>query len=323
MYKVSQLYVCRGAIALCVIFGALSSSSMATPVPQPWTILVAPVPCASCNSLATLQSAALQYAQTWYGATPTGFPATFGSGINNQKIPQISTGTVLMVTSSSYPISGTFTVGLTRVVHPVCCTVTPVNTTTDISTGTLDSRIFARATVPTVTTTFTHTPDAPELVIQDIQTNMVAAAGIGYNLWHGITNFPQVAYQMVFDAQTGKTYQIYIGDTITVQYSDGWTEKYTFLGTAGGTLQWQVVPDSLRDPSGNPPSTSTTVPSTSNSTEVSGGEYSFNWTYGPITVVPLLPNDGSGPKGIVTVEPIGGGGGGGGSGGDDMEEVDD
>jgi hypothetical protein len=155
--------------------------------------------------------------------------------------------------------------------------------------------------------------DAPEQVAAAIQNILVTSGGVGMDFWHGLTNFGQFAYQYVLDLQNGIQYKVFLNDDITFQYSDGWTEKWQFLGTVGGSVQWQEVPNSLKDPNGNPPSSSGSPPppTTSNTTPQSGGgEGIQDPIYGLITMDPLLPDIiyNGGPGGVVIYEPPVGGG---------------
>jgi hypothetical protein len=146
-------------------------------------------------------------------------------------------GSTIVVISTTYPISGTFTVG------GGCYTVTPPGTTTNMSTGAFDARMFARGAMPPIKIPVGHNPDAIEFAIEDIQAVLpTTSLPPGYTLWHGLTNFPQVVYYTVVNAQTGQTFQVYVGDTITVQYADGWTEKFKFLGPEAGQLQCHNAP---------------------------------------------------------------------------------
>jgi hypothetical protein len=175
-----------------------------------------------------------------------------------------------------------------------------------MATAVLDGTLFARAdSVKPPTIPDPHDVDAIEIAIRDLQTILITQPAVGYSLWHAITNFPQLAYQYVQDTQTGKVYQIYIGDTITVKYSDGWTEKFQFLGTGGGTLQWKEVSGSLRDPNGNPPPANPAPPTSSNTTPVPGGGFTFPWPdLGDISLLPILPNDNGGPSGVISILPV-------------------
>ena len=77
-------------------------------------------------------------------------------------------------------------------------------------------------------------------------------------------NFPQFQYYTVLDSQTGQTVQIWVGDTITVSYPNGYTEQWQLAGVLqGGSIQWKRVPNTLmlNGKPVTPPSTAPATPS--------------------------------------------------------------
>jgi len=110
----------------------------------------------------------------------------------------------------------------------------------------LDNSIFARATkfAPI------HAPDLTyneedEIILQYIETQLTETGGTGLSIWHGLTNFPQIVWYIMVDLQTGQSFQVYVGDTITIQYANGYSEQWQFLGPEAGSIQWKRVENTL------------------------------------------------------------------------------
>jgi hypothetical protein len=134
-----------------------------------------------------------------------------------------------------------------------------------------------------------------------MQSVVTAVGAPATNFWHGLTNFGQFVSMTLVDQQNGKTYQVYVGDTITVQYSDGSTEKFQYLGPAPSVM-WKRVPGSLRDASGKDPTTSQTqTPATGSGASVS---WSFDSSGNDGSTIVFYPGTGSTPAGIVTIEEL-------------------
>lgn len=90
---------------------------------------------------------------------------------------------------------------------------------------------------------------------------------------------------------------MYIGDTITVKYSDGSTEKFQFLGPYS-TIMWSRVQGSYRDPSGADP----TKPATVGTPSANGSQINFPYSNARISVIPGMGSDSV--TGIVSVGEI-------------------
>lgn len=214
-----------GSSALFVVLVSVSA------VPSPPTFAVAATPiavayCTACASLADLQGAA----KSWFTTNPSAQNA------------------ILLLSSLSKPISGFFGYLCTGLGHSQCSVRTITAST--MAAGTLDNQIFARAAkVPPLVTPPTMTQTTvDEEVIGWIQTQLVANGQQGIDKWHLLTGAPLVQWFQFTDTQTGKTVTVYVGDTITVNYPNGYSEQFQFLGIGGmggGTLQWKRVPNSL------------------------------------------------------------------------------
>lgn len=206
-------------------------------------IPTAVVTCATCASLSDLENYALGYFEQ-----------------SNSPI-----GTVMLVSSLSQPISAVvkyMQVGSGKGggvgIHPI--------TVDEAGTITLDGGIYARATkIPPVNLPDIAYNDEPDDIVGQIQDVLIANGTGGTDAWHGLTNYPQFGYYNVVDTQTGQTYKVYTGDTITVQLAGGYSEQFKFLGVHQGTLQWQAVPNTLML-NGKP----VTQPSNTSGTPVTG-----------------------------------------------------
>jgi hypothetical protein len=137
--------------------------------------------------------------------------------------------------------------------------ITPDNA----SAAALDNGVFARAAklAPVVTPpTITYT-EVDENIDQYIESQIVTDGPWGINLWHMLTNFPNIQWFQVTDIQTGQTVNIYIGDTITVQYPNGYSEQWQFI-SGTDTIKWKRVPNTLmlNGKPVKPPSTASGTP---------------------------------------------------------------
>ena len=224
---------------LCALFAVAVAGLFGTPVAQ--AAVTAVVSCNPCSSLTDLTTAATNWGNTkWTGAA----------------------GTVIVVTSLNAPISAYFKIS--AVCAKRCVPrATPV-TASNAGAAALDNNTFARAAkLAPVTVPYPYTEDE-NVVIGWIENNMQYLPGQGINIWHALTGFPQVAwYTVKFPGQAAV--QLYVGDTITVDYGNGYTEKYQFLGPEAGTLQFKKVPNTLMH-NGKP----VTTPTSSTGTPASG-----------------------------------------------------
>jgi hypothetical protein len=111
----------------------------------------------------------------------------------------------------------------------------------------LDNSIFARAAkLQPITTPSTITySDEDSVITAYIQSQLQATGQTGFNPWHLLPGFPSAIYFTMIDLQTGQTENIYVGDEITVQYPDGYSEKWQFLGVTAGSIQWKRVANTL------------------------------------------------------------------------------
>jgi len=131
-----------------------------------------------------------------------------------------------------------------------------------------------------------HTePD--ELIIAYLQAQLTHSipAQIDTEFWHGILNQGQFVRARLNNAQTGQSHWIYVGDSITVQYSNGYTEKFKLVNVVS-QVAWQRIENSLRDQNGRNPSDPNPNGNESNASAVeystSGGGYAFSFLAVPI-----------------------------------------
>jgi hypothetical protein len=239
------------------ILGGLAFVSRAEAVAAP----VAVVQCQGCLSQADLQTEALNYAEAWMGQTPPGYegvispPATPSEGCSEG----VNGGTTFIVVSNAAPISGDFYVCLQFTYYygyPIgVMTAIPIDATTNADTITYDDRIIARSAETGIIRTPTGIPvtETPET----ISAWLSSAAGVPQvgpseiDLWHGLTNFPQAVEGKFIVSATGQQFTLWNSDTITVTDQNGWTAKFQW--TPLSNIQWKLVPGSIRDQNGNPP----------------------------------------------------------------------
>lgn len=297
------------AILSCGLsLGARTELAWSSPRPAP--IPSAVTTCATCNSLATLQAAALAYFNQWHDKTPPGYPVVGQSivpeimGDNEDTILDLLTGTKVTVISGTYPIAADFHFTTSTLGHTITWNAVPISATDDTGTRGFDNLIMARASrMPPINIPSNLTPsEEPELISAYVQSVVIAAGAPTMNFWHGLTNFGQFVSLTLVDLQNGKSYQVYVGDTITVKYADGSTEKFQYLGPQGGSVQWSRVPGSLRDPSGKDPTRPVTQ------TPVTGAGTSVSWSFDSSgndgSTIVFYPGSGSSPAGFITIEEL-------------------
>ena len=148
----------------------------------------------------------------------------------------------------------------------------------------LDNLVYARALkLPPIRTGGNPVQtDEDEIIAQFVQTQLVATGPTGTDYWHMLQGMPKIQWFAMKDVQTGQVVDIYVGDTITIDYGNGYTEQWQFLGTIP-TIQWKRVPNTLMY-KGQP----VTPPNTTSGTPASGygsGDYNSPFTGGGISLV--------------------------------------
>jgi hypothetical protein len=89
-------------------------------------------------------------------------------------------------------------------------------------------------------------------VIAYIQTVLVPHGTVKFGVWHFIAEAGSALYWEVTDVRTGKDFDVFVGDTITVTFSDGSSVQVKFLGAQQASLRWEIVPGSERGADGKP-----------------------------------------------------------------------
>jgi hypothetical protein len=117
------------------------------------------------------------------------------------------------------------------------------------------------------------------------------------SLWHALTNFPQLLQGNFVNVQTGETFTLWNGDTITVTDSDGNTAKFQW--TPLSTVQWTLVPNSVRNAAGNPPGVTPTTATPSAPSVIVTLPNGTQTTITPYQAPPADPL----PPGTVTLDP--------------------
>lgn len=252
----------RCTLIACVLAwwapAAYASVSVDNPIPS------ITITCGTCNSLATLQNAALAYFNEWDEKDPPGFPLNglgeYGNGYfvvvgSGQAAPlgqTIPNGTIIMVISTEYAIAANFEFGYNKTLR--AWQAIPLAASSDAATRALDNILNARAAeVPPINipSTYSYT-DTPEIISAYVQTQLISLGPFETNLWHNLEAYGQYVEYEVKDIQTGDDYWIYVNDAITFKFSNGYTEKWQYNGPYP-SVQWQPVSGTLRDQNGNVP----------------------------------------------------------------------
>lgn len=272
------------------------------------TIQTAVVPCADCASAGDLLAVATSYFAQFSGTTPPGYTGT----INPSSTPLCTAsgamnGTNVLVISAAVPISEFFYECLqhsgTGINGTFTLVVKPADTGANADSIANDALLISRSakTGPiTLPSDFSLTGSTDE----EMSAYLSSAAGIPQNgtstisLWHGITNFPQVLQGTFVNVQTGEAFTLWNGDTITVTDSNGNTAKFQW--TPLSTIQWRLVPNSVRNAAGNPPG------ATPMAAGADGSSVTVTLPNGNTTIItPFQAPDGDPPlpKGTVILEP--------------------
>jgi hypothetical protein len=124
-----------------------------------------------------------------------------------------------------------------------------------------------------------------------------------YSLWHMITGAPAVEEDSFTNTETGEKFDAWNTDTVEITDSNGWTAKFQF--TPGAPYNWMLVPNSVRDKSGNPVNTIGSAPVPGGTAEPVGAldvSLPSSWGTAEIYITPWY--DDSLPDGQITVGPI-------------------
>jgi len=224
------------------------------------TIQTAVVPCAGCASYGDLLAVATSYFAQYSGTTPPGYTGT----INPSPTPLCTSsgaqnGTNVLVVSAQVPISEFFYECLVHTgtgIGTFTLVVKPVGSAANTDAIANDAIMIDRSAKTgqiTLPSTFSLITTTPEI----ISSYLSSADGVPQNgpattsLWHALTNFPQLLQGTFVNVQTGETFTLWNGDTITVTDSNG--NRAKFQWTPLSTIQWTLVPNSVRNAAGNPP----------------------------------------------------------------------
>lgn len=287
---------------VAAITTGFSATAGATAIVQ-----TAVVSCPTCASAGDLLAAGTNYFTQYSGQTPPGYAGTIGPSASPLCTSSTAqNGTLVLVVSALYPISEFFYECLQHNgtgIGTFVMVVKPADSGANADTISNDALLITRSakTGPvTLPPTISLTGDPQETASAWLS----SAEGVPQNgastvsLWHGITNFPQAIQGTFINVSTGQTFQLWNGDTITVTDSSGNTAKFQW--TPLSSVQWTLVPGSLRDKNGNPigqnsipanpagPSVAVTLPDQQTSV---------------ITPYEAQIGDPPLPKGTITVEP--------------------
>ena len=283
--------------ALAMLFSTIASyRNVALASATPLVI----VPCINCEDLTSLKSSVTSYFLSHVGQALPGYVGTLSASAScSDNIG----GTLFFAVSTTQAISGTFWICLQQAsLWNFSFIANSSNANSNAETIVADSLLFARSAgkdnpinVPD-TLTPSSTPELIGRYLQDIATPQVGPSEI--NFWHGLTNYPQAIHGTFLNTQTGQTFQLWNGDTLTVTFSNGWTVKAKW--TPLSSVQWFVIADTVRDENGNIPATAAS-PAQSTSSGSSGGaagSINLGMPSGPAFL--LIPYSGA-PSGTVTI----------------------
>lgn len=250
------------------------------------------ITCNTCTTLASLQAAAQNYYNAHINGPAPGYPIIPAPPLGNVTY-YVRSSTQALVTSTQIPISATFAFS-----SPLKATTA----TTDLGAYNLDQVAYARADgVPIIVVPLPPNTDPDENIVTAIQVAIpvFGVPGMG-SLWNLLQGKLTVYYTLANSAN-GQVYKVYVGDDITVKYSDGSTEKWQFLGPEAGSVQWKKVPGTYKPAKPtNPPPTSSAAPGAGfqvgsptipglDSTVIVVTPYSDNLPHGTVVVGDPIP----------------------------------
>jgi hypothetical protein len=208
---------------------------------------------------------------------------------NSGLVSSLPYGTIIVSTSESVPISSILTIcssGGTGA-KSACALIRTEEGMTE-----LDNEIYARAAkVNPIIIPATTAPSAvsggPEWEFIQQEAAVLTYVTHGTSILHSIWNWPQVAYVDFVDGRDGSPHRIWVGDTITVKFSDGSTAQLKLLGVTPVAGQFfHFVPGSERDANGNPVSAPT--PAAANQVGNSGDALANVFASGDEMAISLL-----------------------------------
>jgi hypothetical protein len=231
-----------------------STKSFATAAP------IVVIPCSNCYTFADLQGAAGQYFLAWLGKIPPGYVnAVEMSAVRLCSEGMQNDGTIVLVISSVEPVSDRFWFCEQ---HGTLTTfeIKAVDGGDNVSAITYDGLRFARSAktqkIPLPTSLpVTETPEIISSYLSGSSGVPEVPGSQTINPWHAITNYPQLISARFYNVASGTYFTLWNGDTITVTDANGWTAKFAW--TPLSTVQWALVPNSIRDQNGNVPAQGT------------------------------------------------------------------
>lgn len=246
--------------------------------------------CTNCSTFEQLQARARSYFGQFSGATPPGYsPGRYvqpceESEYNSQTAEEVvvlqrPACTIATVVSDTFPLSATFE--LTRVytdntIGVRLFLISPLSAYDTETAFRHDEETFGRVSAASAIPDIELPAQDPsgntiepgdhndmlspsiagtiELIGPATGTTIVNALWTAVRELLGLPNTPSAAFNFRYNS---RIYTLYVGQAITVKYSNGWTEKFRFQGLS--TLMWKRVPGTLRDAQGNKPEQSASV----------------------------------------------------------------
>lgn len=314
----------RSAIMiLLVLFLGIVPVRAAQATPAGPSIPLLTVSCPGCNSFTALWVRGDQYLNEWLHRTPPGHPAgsyvrpgqqtRYDSWQGELVIEASWQSTVVLVVSEAYPLSAL--IEFTEIRDGYSRTW-PVGAPSNLAARDLDSRLFGRATkLDPIELPSGLTPgDGPEGISPEISRTLVPlAVPAQLDFWHALTQLPELrlvkfAFQVNWPGHPSHGQQVWVfaGDTITVKYANGYTEKWKLVNLSS-SIAWQRVEGTLRDQNGNDPSRPAAAVPAGPQAEVNVnwtgvGQLPLGWSAIPVVFNPSLP------RGTVIIETLSRGG---------------
>lgn len=220
------------------------------------------LPCPGCTTWQQMQTTAADYFRKSYWQTPPGFPqgkyiqpcvyswwAPIGEPVETVR----NNCTVAVLISTTHALSGSFEFSR---MDDGRVTASPVHSSSNEQLREFDNYLNARAAgLPPIDLPDNLRPnDIDEHVIEELRELLVMNGPIVADFWQGLKtwNFSFVRVSFTYTGTPPGLYWVFVGDAITVRYSNGWTEKYRLIDPRG-SIAWEKVDGSLRDENGRKP----------------------------------------------------------------------
>lgn len=169
-------------------------------------------------------------------------------------VPDRPSCTTALVVSVANPLSGPFKLSQ---IDRGTVVVQAVDLLDTLAALDFDNRVFGRAMKQlSITLPDNFSPSDEDVILSGaISGELILLPGTtSTSWWHFFTSLPslELVSNEYIVVSTGQRVRIFVGATITVKFSNGYTAKYKLVNIHS-SIQWQLVPGSLRDQDGNEP----------------------------------------------------------------------